>query len=193
MSIVEFFNNWNSMEFLFPFFPSSIEIITKYLKHSMTPVLWFMQTKEKSISVVVKVQTNCPWNIASKMLTFIHVSNHGNKRLKEKVRCGSSLAENVDRWIRNSWWRHQMGTFSALLDLCAGISPVIGEFPAQRPVTQSFDAIFDLCLNKRLSKQSWGWWFETLPCSLWRHCNGFGIYPPPHTAATKLSSRYLYA
>ena len=26
-------------------------------------------------------------------------------------------------------------------------------------------------LNKRLSKQSWGWWFETPSCSLWRHCN----------------------
>ena len=24
---------------------------------------------------------------------------------------------------------------------------------------------------KRLSKQSWGWWFETPSCSLWRHCN----------------------
>ena len=31
-----------------------------------------------------------------------------------------------------------------------------GEFPSQRPVTQSFDIFFDLCLNKRLSKQSWG-------------------------------------
>ena len=38
-----------------------------------------------------------------------------------------------------------------------------GEFPAQRPVTWSFDVFFDLRLNKRLSKQSWGWWFETLP------------------------------
>ena len=37
-----------------------------------------------------------------------------------------------------------------------------GEFPAQRPVTRSFDISFDLCLNKRLSKQSWGRWFETL-------------------------------
>ena len=27
-------------------------------------------------------------------------------------------------------------------------------------------------LNKRLSKQSWGWWFETSSRSLWRHCNG---------------------
>ena len=26
-------------------------------------------------------------------------------------------------------------------------------------------------LNKRLSKQSWGWWFETPKRSLWRHCN----------------------
>ena len=31
---------------------------------------------------------------------------------------------------------------------------------------------FDLCLIERLSKQSWGWWFETPSCSLWRHCNG---------------------
>ena len=28
-----------------------------------------------------------------------------------------------------------------------------------------------ICLNKRLSKQSWGWWFETPSRSLWRHCN----------------------
>ena len=60
-----------------------------------------------------------------------------------------------------SWWRHQMETFSVLLALCAGNSPVTGEFLAQRPVTRSFDVFFDLQLNKRLSKQSWGWWFET--------------------------------
>ena len=47
-----------------------------------------------------------------------------------------------------------------------------GEFPTQRPVTRSFDVPFDLRLNKRLSKQPWGWWFETLSWSLWRHCNG---------------------
>ena len=69
------------------------------------------------------------------------------------------------------WWRHQMETFSALLALCAGNSPVPGEFPAQRPVTRSFDIFFDQRPNKRLSKQSWGWWFETLSWWLWRHCN----------------------
>ena len=61
-----------------------------------------------------------------------------------------------------TWWRHQMETFSALLAICAGNSQVTGEFPAQRPVTRSFDIFFHLCLNKRLSKQSGGWWFETL-------------------------------
>ena len=69
-----------------------------------------------------------------------------------------------------SWWRHQMETCSALLALCAGDSPVTGEFPSQRPVTRSFDVFFDRCPNKHL----WGWWFETSSCSLWRYCNGSG-------------------
>ena len=64
-----------------------------------------------------------------------------------------------------------MEIFSALLANCAGNSPVTGEFPAQRPVTPSFDVFFDLRLDKRLSKQSWCWWFETLSRPLWRHCN----------------------
>ena len=72
---------------------------------------------------------------------------------------------------RASWWRNQMETFPALLALCAGNSPVTGEFPSQKPVTRSFDVFFDLCLNKRLSKQSWRWWFETPSRSLWRHRN----------------------
>ena len=46
-----------------------------------------------------------------------------------------------------------------------------GEFPTQRPVTRSFDVFFDLRLNKRLSKQPWGWWFDTPSWSLWRQCN----------------------
>ena len=62
------------------------------------------------------------------------------------------------------WWRHQMETFSALLAICAGNSSVPGEFPTQRPVTQSFDVFFDLHLNKRLSNQSRGCWFETPSC-----------------------------
>ena len=70
-----------------------------------------------------------------------------------------------------SWWRHQMETFSALLALCAGNSPVPGEFPSQRPVARSLDVFFDLRVNTRLSKQSRRWWFETPSRSLPRRCN----------------------
>ena len=73
-----------------------------------------------------------------------------------------------------SRWRHQVKTFFALLALCVGNSPVIDEFPSQRPVARSFDVFFDPRLNKRLSKPSWGWWFETPSYSLWRHCNVCG-------------------
>ena len=44
-------------------------------------------------------------------------------------------------------WRHQMETFSALLAICAGNSPVPGEFPTQRPVTRNCDVFFDLRPN----------------------------------------------
>ena len=69
------------------------------------------------------------------------------------------------------WWRHELKTFSALLALCAGNSPVTGEFPSQRPVMNNFNVFFHLCLNKRLSKKSWGWWLETPSRPLWCRCN----------------------
>ena len=78
-----------------------------------------------------------------------------------------------------------METFSALLAICAGNSPVPGEIPEQRPVTRSFDVFFDLRLNKRLSKQSWGWWFETLSRPLWRHRDDTFL-----SAATVLHTKY---
>ena len=58
-----------------------------------------------------------------------------------------------------------------------------GEFPAQRPVTRSLDVLFDLRLNKQLSNQSWGWWFEMLSRPLWRQCNVANLtrYHPYYT------------
>ena len=75
---------------------------------------------------------------------------------------------------RFTWWHHQIsnGNITALLAICAGNSPVPGDFPAQRPVTRIFDVFFDLRLNKPLSKQSRGWWFETPSHPLWCHRNG---------------------
>ena len=84
-----------------------------------------------------------------------------------------------------------METFSGLLALYAGNSPVTGKFPSQRPVTWSFDVFFDLRLNKRLSKQSRRWWFEMPWCSLGCHCNAYlsnGVGPSvgSHTTVFKL-------
>ena len=84
----------------------------------------------------------------------------------------------------SSWWRHQMETFSTLLAICAGNSPVTGKFPAQRPVTWSFDVFFDQRLYKRLSKQSWAWWFETPSRPLWRHCNDTLLWIQPRITKT---------
>ena len=53
----------------------------------------------------------------------------------------------------------------------AGNSSVTGKFPSQRQMTRSLDVFFNLRLNKRLCKQSWGWWLEPQLHPLWRHCN----------------------
>ena len=80
------------------------------------------------------------------------------------------------------------GNIFRLPAICAGNSPLTGEFPAQRPVTRSFDVFFDLRLNKRLSKQSWGWWFETPSRSLWRQSNGADVCSNQWHRCNKLSS-----
>ena len=83
--------------------------------------------------------------------------------------------------IWSHWWfsipqlRSTMTSSNGIIFRVTG--PLCGEFtghgwiPSQRPVTRSFDVFFHLCPYKRLSKQSRGWWFETKPCSLWRHCD----------------------
>ena len=50
-------------------------------------------------------------------------------------------------WV--PWWRHQMEMFFVLLTLCEGSPPVTGEFSSQRPLKRSFDAFFDLRMNKQ--------------------------------------------
>ena len=108
----------------------------------------------------------------------LYLNFHENERPHSHHPCthGTTLVANIFGSISlKPWWRHQMETFSALLAICAGNSPIPGEFPTQRPVTQSFDVFFDLRLNKRLSKQSWGWWIETLSRPLWRHRNDIDL------------------
>ena len=83
-------------------------------------------------------------------------------------RMSTTLAEqNDDVFMMTS----SNGTFSALLDICAGNSSVTGVFPTQRPVAHRFDVFFGLRLNIRFSTQWWGWWFETPSHPSWQHCN----------------------
>ena len=86
---------------------------------------------------------------------------HNKKKFNKYI--GSSVS-NDTRTITS--WKGNI--FRVTGHLC-GEFP--GEFPAQRPVTRSFDVFFDLRQNKRLSKQSWGWWFETPSHPFWRHHN----------------------
>ena len=95
------------------------------------------------------------------------------------------LHQKLSNWrLQQRWWQiGQRGNllihddvikwknFARYWPFVRGI-PVTGEIPTQRPVTRSFDVFFDLCLNKRLSKQSCGLWFETPSRQWWRHCNG---------------------
>ena len=93
-----------------------------------------------------------------------------------------------------TWWRHWIEIFYALLATWAGNSPVTDKFPTQRLVTRIFDIFFDLRLDKRLIKQSWGWWFETLLRPLWRHCNEFPYFtdvPLGHTHLGNNRSRKI--
>ena len=67
-----------------------------------------------------------------------------------------------------SWWRHPIETFSALLAICAGNSPVNSPHKGQWRGALMFSLI---CVWIYWLKHSWGWWFETPSRQLWRHCN----------------------
>ena len=79
----------------------------------------------------------------------------------DRTRAGETILNDaiIDRHQNtvNQWWRHQMERLSALLAVCAGNSPVTGEFPARRPVTRSFEVFFDLRLNNKLLNKQKSW------------------------------------
>ena len=92
------------------------------------------------------------------------IRHHEVHRVSMMARYGSFLSfEHNDAILTSS----KGNIFRVTGHLCGKFT---GEFPTQRPVTRSFDVFFDLHL-KRLSKQWWGWWFETPSHPSWRHCN----------------------
>ena len=77
----------------------------------------------------------------------------------------------VDKMIQNSMMTSSNGNIYRVT------GPLCGEFTGHRwiPLTKASDnmyVFFDLCPNKRLSKQPRCQWVETPLRSLWRHCNG---------------------
>ena len=111
----------------------------------------------------------------------------------------SDMAIGIDLTFARFWWfhilrprclaQHDDWKHFRVLGIFAGNSPVTGEFPAQRPGVRSFDVFFDLCLNKRLSKRWWGWWFETQSRPLWRHCNETNLNTYSSTSIVALRGR----
>ena len=110
----------------------------------------------------IKVPNYCPFGM--------EYTSHKRIYLTKSQYCGKSFHVTIMKADKNMTC-HQMETFSTLLAICAGNSPVTGELPAQRPVMRSLDVFFDLRLIKWLIKQSWGWWFEMPSHPLWHHCN----------------------
>ena len=141
-----------------------------YINHPMKQ--WFSSTVVE-VSGKVSAQT-------SMLASFIFVSKICPKWQKcddiwKDLGLVSHRGKKIMTRFMLTWWRHQRETFPALLAICAGNSPVPDEFPSHRSVTRSFDVFFDP-RPKRLSKQSWGWWFETPSRPFLRHHNDSEIW-----------------
>ena len=164
--------------------------------HNLITPLWFWDNMAGNelpkqprfgniISQMRYVTALIKWQINIDLLRYIYLitcenwSIHQHKRNARRAFYNKPVLKDIPAlyitWKRSCafvlWWRHRIETFSALLALCVGKSPVTGEFPAQRPVTRRFDIFFDLCLNKQLNKQLRPRWVETPSRSLWRQWN----------------------
>ena len=105
------------------------------------------------------------WGMFTK---YIHIQSHGYKFSVAWMAVvyphGTyfvTLFHNAIQWsiLRVTGWDMMTSSngniFRVTGPLCGEFTGP-GEFPAQRPVTRSFDVFFDLRPNKRLSKQPWG-------------------------------------
>ena len=125
------------------------------------------------------------WNL-SLWKTRLHLSCTVNaEAAEENMKQGDKASATMTFMMTSS----NGNTFRVTGPLCGEFYGP-GEFPAQRPVTWSFDVFFDLRLNKRLSKQPWGWWFETPPWSLWRQVNVMWPCSPRIFKSERYSNRF---
>ena len=146
----------------------------------VTKYVWFARYYRHSllISKFVLIMKDC-WFLADsiiflKMLLLLQVglapSYHPNQCIS------ISLEFDGSREFLREYHFHMMtssnGNIFTLLAICAGIhrSPVNFPHKGQRRGA----LMFFLRLNKLLSKQWWGWWFETPACPLLSHSNDQG-------------------
>ena len=101
------------------------------------------------------------------------VMNSNITYITQNCTCPSTADSHWLAWgaETKSWWRHQMETFSALLAICAGNSPVPENSPHKGQWRGALMFSLICAWIKRLSKQTWGWWLETPSLPLWRHSN----------------------
>ena len=122
-----------------------------YLNQSYNIVSWAIRKKRqwnlKQNTTLLSKKWGCKWRLWN--------GGHFGPTLKWLIKIPSPMSHRCPTKDFAHMIQNMMT--SSLLAICAGNSPVTGEFPAQRPVTRSFDVFFDLRLNKRLGKQSWGW------------------------------------
>ena len=131
-------------------------------------LLYLPQRKPKRISI-----TQCPCLLLCTMLYFAGgntnkyvIGSKSQLNSTQLKRCFTNM--DIQYWLIaiwgwlphrfiwsivtgfRKWWLHQMVTFSTLLALLCGNSPIASEFPSQRPL--GYGVFFDLRLNKPLSK-----------------------------------------
>ena len=136
-----------------------------------------------AINVYCGINNNCPFLAVQSIETACNVNREnsrlvGMKHWNNKAQKLGVIRKKYSRWlllivilIVNVMMTSSNGTIFRVTGHLCGEFTGSGEFPAQRPVTRSFDVFFDLHPNKRSSKQWRGWWFETPSCPLWRHRN----------------------
>ena len=167
--------------------------VCKGMGVSTWPDLWYFKVIATLIPYpqITLVSTSCSKHMINQIYVRVneYLSSY-RKYILSSTCWGSANQERNCCWETgssthcSSWWRHRMKTFSVLLAICAGNSPVTGGFPAQRPVAQSFDVFLDLHLNKQLSKRSWGCYLRchcahydvTVMCYVIDSCNGYTIH-----------------
>ena len=68
--------------------------------------------------------------VLATFVTMLYLTGCGIKNKTDEFHYNTEQNNVILQITPEAWWRHQMETFSALLVICVGNSPVPGEFPA---------------------------------------------------------------